>query len=588
MSQREPFDPLVLFDALLEGRLTPDEAEQLDALLIEDQQVRRRYVEYVQLHASLTWRDGAPVAGSGGEPDAAPVQAPVSPAPLVAPPQDGPLPPSTGGFAFPPGGGFLQSMPWVVFAVCVFGVGAALGLYLKNSPDVDPAAPAVAKHDRQNLAPAVAPADVAAAKELSLVSAELALPQTASFATLVKVSGCKWGACTLPTQTGSRLATGLLRLDSGKAQITFDNGARLYLQGPAVFYLHGPSRTHLQSGKLVAHVPERAIGFTIETQKAEIVDLGTEFGVDVGPSGDTEVQVLDGEIEIGAAPEPAEPRTRLLASDRSPDVLAGPRQRLLMGHARRLQTPPGDWREVEFAPEQYRGLMPVVPLTASSEWHRLLADNFDDNVLDPDKWRVVTAGIPKGNPQVREVEGRIVMVDRGHLVTINQFDPAALGGLRITGQWTFLTPDDMFEVVLRSDAVPGGEYGDTQNGVHFAARMERGTSHIGIFGLGYCADVEPRYGDILINPGDVFNFEIFDVPGGMSLRLWEASGSGASAHVHTVPARSAAANFIAFHNRNKLKNTNIAYLDNVSIEQADGSVRMNKEGILETGDDAEK
>src|SRR5262249_22172399 len=42
-----------LFEALFEGTLTPDKAQELDALLVGDPQVRLRYVEYVQLQAGL-------------------------------------------------------------------------------------------------------------------------------------------------------------------------------------------------------------------------------------------------------------------------------------------------------------------------------------------------------------------------------------------------------------------------------------------------------------------------------------------------------------------------------------------------------
>ena len=308
-SNHDACDIHALFEALLEGTLTPSQAQELDALLVGDPQVRRRYVEHVHLHASLAYsvHDNA-----GRQRDATETLAP--PAPAIAPvaspqgeaPSDVAAPP---GVVTPPGfpgGGLFHSLPLMLFTLAVFGVGTALGVYFRDNLQADSASPLMAansqrpdeaeKKTKTNRAEKVIVERAAAAAD------EIVLSQSAPFATLVKVAGCKWGACTLPTQTGSRLSSGLLRLDSGKAQITFDNGARLYLQGPSVFYLYGPSRTHLRSGKLVANVPEQAIGFTIETQRAEIVDLGTEFGVNVAQSGDTEVQVLDGEVEVVPPP----------------------------------------------------------------------------------------------------------------------------------------------------------------------------------------------------------------------------------------------------------------------------------------------
>jgi hypothetical protein len=52
-------------------------------------------------------------------------------------------------------------------------------------------------------------------------------------------------------------------------------------------------RTH---GKLAAAVPRAARGYTIITPTAEVVDLGTEFGVSVDRSGASEVHVFDGEV----------------------------------------------------------------------------------------------------------------------------------------------------------------------------------------------------------------------------------------------------------------------------------------------------
>jgi len=79
----------------------------------------------------------------------------------------------------------------------------------------------------------------------------------------------------------------------------------------------------------------------------------------------------------------------------------------------------------------------------------------------------------------------------------------------------------------------------------------------------------------------VFNFEILDVPGGLSLRMWEASGSGAEAHVHTVAPAPAETNFVVFHNRNRGKSAYEAYLDNLVIEQGSGNVSMNRDGLIE-------
>ena len=54
----------------------------------------------------------------------------------------------------------------------------------------------------------------------------------------------------------------------------------------------------LYDGLLVARcVTPDSHGFTIATPTAQIVDLGTEFAVEVAQSGNVEVHVLEGKVE---------------------------------------------------------------------------------------------------------------------------------------------------------------------------------------------------------------------------------------------------------------------------------------------------
>jgi hypothetical protein len=88
-----------------------------------------------------------------------------------------------------------------------------------------------------------------------------------------------------------------LQVRTGLAELTFARGAKVVVQGPAEFEVRSPSRGFLRRGRLLATVPPQAIGFTIETPKAEIVDLGTEFGVEVDDQQNAEVHVFKGVVE---------------------------------------------------------------------------------------------------------------------------------------------------------------------------------------------------------------------------------------------------------------------------------------------------
>jgi hypothetical protein len=54
----------------------------------------------------------------------------------------------------------------------------------------------------------------------------------------------------------------------------------------------------MEQGKLVARVPRQAVGFTVEADRVEIVDLGTEFGVEIDELGRAEVHMIEGAAEV--------------------------------------------------------------------------------------------------------------------------------------------------------------------------------------------------------------------------------------------------------------------------------------------------
>ncbi len=83
------------------------------------------------------------------------------------------------------------------------------------------------------------------------------------------------------------------------------------IEGPASWQLSSDQRLQLDSGKLVAQVPKACVGFTVVTPTAEVVDLGTEFGVEVDSQGATQLHVIRGRVELkSTAPVAAKPAAR--------------------------------------------------------------------------------------------------------------------------------------------------------------------------------------------------------------------------------------------------------------------------------------
>ena len=109
------------------------------------------------------------------------------------------------------------------------------------------------------------------------------------------------------------LPAGPHKLKSGLVYLEASNGARLVIEGPAHFEFSGPKTLYLHAGKLHAEVPESGHGFTVQTDSAKFVDLGTRFGVTAKSHGPAELHVLEGRVEAFARATPRKSAQMLTA-----------------------------------------------------------------------------------------------------------------------------------------------------------------------------------------------------------------------------------------------------------------------------------
>ncbi|MGI9474450.1 MAG: FecR domain-containing protein [Rubripirellula sp.] len=160
--------------------------------------------------------------------------------------------------------------------------------------------PAIGDIQRKRLI-ALAPLSWLVATAASVMIATLAWSQFTQppvIATLLSVEDASWES-SLPTEPGSKLTPGYLKLTSGIATIRFRSGAELTLEAPAKLILKTKMRTRLMSGIAMVNVPDSAIGFILETPDGYAVDYGTQFAVQVdGDRSRSDFEVLSGEISV--------------------------------------------------------------------------------------------------------------------------------------------------------------------------------------------------------------------------------------------------------------------------------------------------
>lgn len=110
----------------------------------------------------------------------------------------------------------------------------------------------------------------------------------------------RWSEGQTPLEPGAILARGRLRIDSGLLGLEFYSGAVVTVEGPADVELAGVDQIFCRQGRIRAQVSNRAHGFRVHSPHLDLVDLGTEFGVDIGYEGQTELHVFSGKVEIAA------------------------------------------------------------------------------------------------------------------------------------------------------------------------------------------------------------------------------------------------------------------------------------------------
>ena len=102
----------------------------------------------------------------------------------------------------------------------------------------------------------------------------------------------------MPLSNGQSLLTGDYHINKGVAVIRWESGVDTIIEGPARFNLVSDQLIDLKQGRILAHVPNGAHGFTVKTPTSTTVDLGTDFGVDVNKEQQTEVHVIKGLVEF--------------------------------------------------------------------------------------------------------------------------------------------------------------------------------------------------------------------------------------------------------------------------------------------------
>jgi hypothetical protein len=151
----------------------------------------------------------------------------------------------------------------------------------------------------------------------------------AALAMVVKQDGALWEATDGPTpEVGVVMSGRRLQLISGRATLAFLNGVTLTVEGPADLELVSPDRVFCHRGRLRARIPEGAEGFVVASPASAVVDLGTEFGLNVEDDASSQLMVFEGEavaalLDVAGSPkrtQHVEPRKAFALNPRTGQI----------------------------------------------------------------------------------------------------------------------------------------------------------------------------------------------------------------------------------------------------------------------------
>ncbi|QOV90849.1 FecR domain-containing protein [Humisphaera borealis] len=239
-----------LMEAALSGDATPESVARLRAGLRADPSMLDSYLDQLRAHALLEWRSGRVSAGvMGGDSSTGTDENRLQIFPVSAGLRAG-----------------WRPRAWAAAAAILLAAAVAIVVATRPGPS--------------GLTP---PQSVAAAEPV---------------ADVVDLRDVVWADGQVPLAVGAALVPGDIAIASGTLRLSARGDTVVTVAGPARLRLVSAARLQAVLGQITARVGPAGKGFVVDAPGAQVVDLGTEFGVQVGPAGETAVVVFDGAVDL--------------------------------------------------------------------------------------------------------------------------------------------------------------------------------------------------------------------------------------------------------------------------------------------------
>lgn len=304
-------------EAYFDGRLTPEETEELGRRLREDPEARRHYWDEAHWHSALSvWGEQA-LGQKELQTEAAPCsecsqpdaeirpEMGSDPASVGAPPEAASAPAFEPARAAEPGTQFEPVsvparnplrwwLPALAFAACL-----AFVFMLARRPASRGSAEEATFGGAATSGSIAAVQQPGTPKDATLPSA---MPDSgaahagATLARLTYAADVVWSAAS-PVRDGS-LDAGNYELERGIVRFETTAGAVVTVAAPARFRFVTADRIELSQGRITARMLREEANITVRVADMEVRDLGTAFGIDANDGSRTLVSVFDGAVAV--------------------------------------------------------------------------------------------------------------------------------------------------------------------------------------------------------------------------------------------------------------------------------------------------
>ena len=116
-------------------------------------------------------------------------------------------------------------------------------------------------------------------------------PAASGFAVIADQANATWNL-----SRGDLIPDGQVTLEEGTVRLDLFSGVTVMIEGKATFEVLSAMEMRVDHGQVRALVPPLAEGFRISTATGRVVDLGTEFAINVQETH-ADLHIIDGEIE---------------------------------------------------------------------------------------------------------------------------------------------------------------------------------------------------------------------------------------------------------------------------------------------------